>query len=124
MIYRIRQNFRGEKLSRLCTKHTIHWKTFAVHQAHTIMYCIYTANDSRGKLSRLACRIRYYITEYAMASSALLANHEMIFLSCLSSEIMTCIHVMIAHSIVLLCVQLYYLVSVLVLVNTFNSSTW
>ena len=37
--YRIRQNFRGEKLSRLCTKHTIHWKTFAVHQAHAIMYC-------------------------------------------------------------------------------------
>ena len=28
------------KLSRLCTKHTIHWKTFAVHQAHAIMYCI------------------------------------------------------------------------------------
>ena len=23
----------------LCTKHTIHWKTFAVHQAHAIMYC-------------------------------------------------------------------------------------
>ena len=37
--YRIRQNFRGGKLSRLCTKHTIHWKTFAVHQAHAIMYC-------------------------------------------------------------------------------------
>ena len=38
-LYRIRQNFRGEKLSWLCTKHTIHWKTFAVHQAHAIMYC-------------------------------------------------------------------------------------
>ena len=37
--YRIRQNFRGGKLSRLCTKHTIHWKTFALHQAHAIMYC-------------------------------------------------------------------------------------
>ena len=37
--YRIRQNFRGGKFSRLCTKHTIHWKTFAVHQAHAIMYC-------------------------------------------------------------------------------------
>ena len=37
--YRIRQNFRGGKLSRLCTKHTIHWKTFAVHQAHAINYC-------------------------------------------------------------------------------------
>jgi len=30
-------NFQGGK--RLCTKHTIHWKTFAVHQAHAIMYC-------------------------------------------------------------------------------------
>ena len=37
--YHIRQNFRGGKLSRLCTKHTIHWKTFAVHQAHAIIYC-------------------------------------------------------------------------------------
>ena len=37
--YRIRQNFRGGKLLRLCTKHTIHWKTFMVHQAHAIMYC-------------------------------------------------------------------------------------
>ena len=37
--YRIRQNFRVGKLSRLCTKHTIHWKTFVVHQAHAIMYC-------------------------------------------------------------------------------------
>ena len=27
------------KLLRLCTKHTIHWKTFVVHQAHAIMYC-------------------------------------------------------------------------------------
>ena len=27
------------KLSQLRTKHTIHWKTFAVHQAHAIMYC-------------------------------------------------------------------------------------
>ena len=24
---------------RLCTKHTIQWKTFAVHQAEAIMYC-------------------------------------------------------------------------------------
>ena len=38
-LYRIRQNFRVGKLSRLCTKHTIHWKTFVVHQAHAIMYC-------------------------------------------------------------------------------------
>ena len=38
--YRIRQqNFRVRKLSRLCAKYTIHWKTFAVHQAVTIMYC-------------------------------------------------------------------------------------
>ena len=39
MFYHIRQNFRGGKLSRLCTKHTIHWKTFTVHQPHAIMYC-------------------------------------------------------------------------------------
>ena len=37
--YRIWQNFRGGKLSRLCTKHTIHWETFVAHQAHAIMYC-------------------------------------------------------------------------------------
>ena len=38
-VYRIRQNFRGGKLSLLCTKRTIHWKIFAVHQVHAIMYC-------------------------------------------------------------------------------------
>ena len=27
------------KLSRLCTRYTIHWKTFAVHHAVAIMYC-------------------------------------------------------------------------------------
>ena len=27
------------KLSRLCAKYTIHWKTFTVHQAVAIMYC-------------------------------------------------------------------------------------
>jgi len=37
--YRIRQNFRVGKLSRSCIKYTIHWKTFAVHQAVAIMYC-------------------------------------------------------------------------------------
>ena len=37
--YHIRQNFRVGKLSRLCTKYIIHWKTFAVHQAVAIMYC-------------------------------------------------------------------------------------
>ena len=37
--YCIWQNFRGGKLSRLRIKHTIHWKTFVVHQAHAIMYC-------------------------------------------------------------------------------------
>ena len=39
ILYRIRQNFRGGKLSRLRTKRTIHWKIFAVHQVHAIMYC-------------------------------------------------------------------------------------
>ena len=37
--YRIRQNFRGGKRSRFCPIHTIHWKAFAVHQVHAIMYC-------------------------------------------------------------------------------------
>ena len=37
--YRIWQNFWVGKLSRLCTKYTIHWKTFTVHQAVAIMYC-------------------------------------------------------------------------------------
>ena len=27
------------KFSRLCTKHIIHWKTLAMHQAGAIMYC-------------------------------------------------------------------------------------
>ena len=37
--YRIQQNFRVGKLLQLCTKHTIHWKTFTVHQSVAIMYC-------------------------------------------------------------------------------------
>ena len=37
--YRICQNFPEAKLLWLCTKHTIHWKTFAVHQTMAIMYC-------------------------------------------------------------------------------------
>ena len=37
--HRIRQNFRVGKLSQLCTQYTIHWKTFAVHQAVAIMHC-------------------------------------------------------------------------------------
>ena len=36
--YCIRQNFRVGKFLRLCTKYTIHWKTFAVHQALASMY--------------------------------------------------------------------------------------
>ena len=70
--YRIRQNFRGGKLSRLCTKHIIHWKTFAVHQAHAIMYC--TRQMIQGENfhdwlkncesfpPRKFCRIRYIAT--------------------------------------------------------------
>ena len=71
LIYRIRQNFRGGKLSRLCTKHTIHWKTFAVHQAHAIMYCtqqIIQGENFRDWLKnresfppRKFCRIRPYV---------------------------------------------------------------
>ena len=75
--YRIRQNFRGGKLSRLCTKHTIHWKTFAVHQAHTIMYCtqqMIQGENFRDWLKnrenresfppRKFCRIRYMIADH------------------------------------------------------------
>ena len=70
--YRIRQNFRGGKLSQLCTKHTIHWKTFAVHQAHAIMYCtqqmmqgenfrdwLINRENREGFPPRKFCRIRY-----------------------------------------------------------------
>ena len=69
-VYRIRQNFRGGKLSRLCTI-AIHWKTFVVHQAVAIMY-LHTASDSRGNFrdqlknhkrfpTRKFCRLRYLI---------------------------------------------------------------
>ena len=70
--YRIRQNFRGGKLLRLCTKHATHWKTFTVHQAHAIMYCTqqmiqgenfrdYLKNrENRESFPpRKFCRIRY-----------------------------------------------------------------
>ena len=70
-VYRIRQNFRGGKLSRLCTKHTIHWKTFAVHQAHAIIYCtqqMIQGENFRDWLEnhesfppRKFCRIRYFV---------------------------------------------------------------
>ena len=67
------------KLSRLYTKHTIHWKTFAVHQAHAIMYCtqqmiqgenfhdsLKTAKTAKvfpleSFPPRKFCRIRYYV---------------------------------------------------------------
>ena len=39
MQYHIRQNFRVGKFLQLCAKYTIHWKTFAVHQAVAFMYC-------------------------------------------------------------------------------------
>ena len=35
----MRQNFRVGKLLQLCTKYTIHRKTFVMHQAVAIMYC-------------------------------------------------------------------------------------
>ena len=41
------------KLLQLCTKHTIHWKTVAVHQAEAIVY--YTQQVIQGgKVLRLA----------------------------------------------------------------------
>ena len=46
-IYRIWQNFQGEKLSRLCLKYTIHWKIFVVHQAVAIFY--YTQQVIQGE---------------------------------------------------------------------------
>ena len=78
--YRIRQNFRGGKLSRLCTKHTIHWKTFAVHQAHAIIYCtqqmvqgenfhdwLKNRENRESFPPRKFCRIRYQLnTEEAV----------------------------------------------------------
>ena len=63
-------NFQGGK--RLCTKHTIHWKTFAVHQAHAIMYCtqqmiqgenfrdwLKNRENRKSFPPRKFCRIRY-----------------------------------------------------------------
>ena len=73
--YRIRQNFRGGKLSRLCTTHySLENFCGASGPCH---YVLYTASDSRGKLSRLAkncenrksfpprkfCCIRYLIID-------------------------------------------------------------
>ena len=73
-LYRIRQNFRGGKLSWLCTKHTIHWKNFTVHQAHAIMYCtqqMIQGENFRDWLKnrenresfppRKFCRIQYFL---------------------------------------------------------------
>ena len=52
-IYHIRQNFRGGKLSRLCTKYNIHWKTFAVYQAVAIMYCTQQVIQGENFCNRL-----------------------------------------------------------------------
>ena len=91
-IYRIRQNFRGGKLSRLCTKHTIHWKTFAVHQAHAIMYCtqqmiqgenfhdwLKNCENRESFPPQKFCRIRYIVVYYIFCSfigHILLGMHE------------------------------------------------
>ena len=57
-IYRIRQNFRGRKLSQLCTKHhSLENFRGASGPCH---YLLYTANDSRVKLSRLAKKPRKF----------------------------------------------------------------
>ena len=65
----MRQNFRVGKLLRLCTKYTIHWKTFTVHQAMAIMYCTQQVIQEENFHNRLEnressptrkfCRIRY-----------------------------------------------------------------
>ena len=64
------------KLSRLCTKHTIHWKIFAVHQAHAIMYCTHQGENFRDRLKnresfppRKFCRIRYLLAYLAVRSA-------------------------------------------------------
>ena len=54
--YRIRQNFRVGKLSRLCAKYTIHWKTFEVHQAVAIMYCTQQVIQGENFCNRLKIR--------------------------------------------------------------------
>jgi len=73
--YCIQQNFQVGKLSWLCTKYTIHWKTFAVHQAVAIMYCTQQVIQGENFHDRLKnwkdresfptwkfCRIRYDMT--------------------------------------------------------------
>ena len=77
---RIRQNFQGGKLLRLCTKHTIHWKTFAVHQVHAINYVLYTANDSRGKLLRLARKPRKFSPSKVLPYTVYQTFHHQNFL--------------------------------------------
>ena len=70
--YRIRQNFRGGKLSQLCTKQTIHWKTFTVHQAHAIMYCtqqMIQGENFRGFRSFLANRESFPLESFAVYST-------------------------------------------------------
>ena len=72
------ENFRG------CAQNTIHWKIFAVHQAHAIMYCtqqmiqgenfrdwLKNCENRESFPPRKFCRIRY--------SSAILANNHNVF---------------------------------------------
>ena len=64
------KTFEGKTL-RLSTKHTIHWKTFAVHQAQAIMYCtqqMIQRENFRDWLKkrksfppRKFCHIRYHL---------------------------------------------------------------
>ena len=78
--YCIRQNFRVGKFLRLCTKYTIHWKTFAVHQAVAIMYStqqVIQGENFCGRLknhkkcqsfpTRKFYRVRYVMQKWSVA---------------------------------------------------------
>ena len=67
------KTFEGENF-RCCAQNTIHWKTFAVHQAHAIMYCtrqmvqgenfcdwLKNRENRKSFPPRKFCRIRYMI---------------------------------------------------------------
>ena len=60
--------FRGRKLSWLYTKHTIHWKTFSVHQAEAIMYCIQQMIQ-REKFCTLAKKLqKFSLSKYLLCT--------------------------------------------------------
>ena len=105
--YHIRQNFRVGKLSRLCTKYTINWKTFVVHQAVAIMYCTQQVIKGCDRLKnhenrerfpiRKFCRIQYLCTYIQM---------YIILYACICTYIHTCIYAC-THRYVLAYIHVY-----------------